>query len=100
MEQEDFTYLSDEAKEAYSAYLRLFDSEHWKAIVNWADENAAQCVARIVSATSWDASNVARGERQAYINLSTLETQVHNQFQNLVDEAKDRLLTSLEEENE
>lgn len=100
MEQEDLVYLSDQAQEAYMAFQRRFESEDWKALVDWAMEQSASAAARQLAAQSWDHALVAKGNRQAFTEIVDLESTIENQFITLVAEAKEMKIAEAEEDNE
>lgn len=100
MEQDDLRYLDDGAQEAYNAFQRRFESEDWKTLIEWADEQASAAAASQLAATSWDQVLISRGKRLAYIDIINLETSIENQFLNLVAEAKEMSIAKDEEDAE
>lgn len=96
MEQEDLVYLDDSAQEAYMAFQRRFESDDWKSLIEWAQEQAAQAASRQLAASTWDQVLVARGNRQSYMEIINLETTIENQFKNLVDEARELKIAEAE----
>lgn len=100
MDQEDLVYLDDGAQEAYNAFQRRFESEDWKALTEWAEEQAARAATDQLAATSWDQVLIAKGKRMSYMDIIGLETSIENQFLNLVAEAKEMRIAADEAENE
>lgn len=100
LDQEDMQFLSDDAQEAYNAFQRRFESEDWKALVEWAQDNANQCMARQLVATKWDDILLCRGEARAYSNIVDLETSTENQFLALVHEAQSKAIAEVEGDHE
>lgn len=100
LEQDDMMILSDEAQEAYNAFQRRFESDDWKALVEWAKDNAAECMARQLVASKWDDVLLCRGEARAYSNIVDLETSTENQFLALVQEARAKEIAEVEGDNE
>lgn len=100
MDQDDLKYLDDGAQEAYNAFQRRFESDDWKTLIEWAEEQAAVAASGQLAATSWDQVLVAKGKRLAYMDIIQLETTIENQFLNLVAEAKEMRIAEDEGANE
>ena len=100
MTQDDLQYLSPQAQEAYMAFVRRFESEDWKSLVEWAEEQAASAGARQLASQSWDQFLVSKGTRQAFQEIVNLETTIENQFTALVQEARVKEIAVAEEEHE
>lgn len=100
MEQEDLAILSGEAQEIYMAQMRLFESDAWKALVEWAGEEHMKSVSRELVASKWDDVVMARGERRAYHQIMNLEKATETEYLNLVAQAKDMKLAEDEAEHE
>lgn len=97
MDQDDLRYLDDGAQEAYNAFQRRFESDDWKTLIEWAEEQAAVAASSQLAASSWDQVLVAKGKRLAYTDIVNLETTIENQFLNLVAEAKESQIAAAEE---
>lgn len=100
MEQDDLTYLSDQAQEAYMAFQRKFESDDWKATVEWAQQQAAQAASRQLASQSWDHFLVAKGQRLSYMELINLESSVENEFLSAVADARAKSIAEDEGEHE
>lgn len=100
MDLNDLKYLSDGSKEVYNALTRMFESEHWKAVVHWADTNAKEQVERIVNAQTWDVNRLATGERAAFLKIVHLEATTENEFLSLVDQAREQETLKVEDSYE
>lgn len=100
LDQEDMQYLSDQAQEVYNAYQRRFESEDWKALVEWSDEQAGKAAGRQLTASKWDDILLLRGEMRAYHQISSLEATTENEFLAMVQEAKAKLIAEAEEDFE
>jgi hypothetical protein len=100
LQQDDLAMLSPEAQQIYMAQTQIFESDAWKALVEWAQEEHTKSVSRELVASKWDDVVIARGERRAYNRIATLETATENEYQNLVDRAKEMKLMEDETEHE
>lgn len=100
MQQDDLRYLDSEAQQLYMAYQRRFESDDWKELIEWSVEEHTKCVARELVASKWEDVVMCRGERRAYQNIINLETSVTNQFNSLVDRAKELEIAAVEGDNE
>lgn len=98
MEQEDLAVLSPQAQELYNDYRRRFESDDWKATVEWAAENVSKSVASIVSSTRWDDVVFAKGAMSAYQSIVNLEAETENSFLSLAEEAKGKQILEDEEQ--
>lgn len=100
MLQEDLSILSPEAQEVYMAQVRIFESEEWKATVEWATEEHVKCVGRELASSKWDDILMLRGERRAYHRIMNLEETTEKEFESLVEQAKEMKLAEEETEHE
>jgi hypothetical protein len=100
MNEGDLVYLDDGAQEAYMAFQRRFETADWKAMVEWAEERATAAGVRQLAAATWDQTLLAKGARQAFLEIVNLETDVENQFISLVAEARELSISAAEGANE
>lgn len=100
MDQDNLRYLDAEAQQLYMAYMRRFESDDWKELVEWAQEEHTKAVARELVASKWEDVILCRGERRAYQNIIHLEDSIVNQFNSLVDQARAMELANIESEHE
>lgn len=100
LNSEDMALLDGETQQIYMAYVRRFESDDWKELVKWAEEQAGACATRQLLASKWDDVLISRGEMRAFNQISNLEASTENQFTALVEEARAKLIVKGEEEYE
>lgn len=100
MDQDDLKYLDDNAQQLYMAYQRRFESDDWKELIAWAENEATKCSVRQLMAVNWEAVLTCRGERKAYDGIIGLEVATENEFKAMVEDAKSLLIAEVESEYE
>jgi hypothetical protein len=100
MDLEDIQHLTDAEKDRYLKLERLFDSDGWKLVEEWATQQRENATARLVSATSWDQHRLLTGARLVYAELEGLRETTESTFASLASANKEAKLVSEEEEYE
>lgn len=100
IDQDDLMKLTGEQQQAYMSYIRIFESEAWAELVEWAKKQHTLCIGKELVASKWEDILTARGERRGYIRIAEMEQATHNEYLALVEEAKEQEITNLESENE
>ena len=81
-------HLPEESAERYVAFEELFNTTGWTLASEWARVKALDAFSRSANAQSWDDSLVARGERQAYEDVSRWAESFMAEFRTLAEENK------------
>jgi hypothetical protein len=97
MDLEQIKYLSNEEKDRYAKLERLFSSDGWTLVEEWAKQLHSDATARVLSATSWDVNRVFTGARAAYNEVATLREATEEQFVQMAEAA--RAAAVIEEES-
>ena len=92
--------LNDQQKAAYMHSEKMFASEFWPWIKQWAEANAAEQRERVVNAATWDFNRVATGARYAFELLANLEKVTEAEFANVAEAAAEAKESEVEQDNE
>lgn len=100
MDQEDLKYLSDQAQQDYMEYVRLFESDTWKSLIDWVKNKVTMAAARQLAAQSWDQAVQAKGARLALEEIINLELEIENEAKASVEDARAKEIAEVEQEHE
>lgn len=92
LDLDQLMYLTDEDKNRYSKLETLFAQEGWQLLVELAQKLAVEAHNRAANAASWDQNRVNLGLRMAYEHIATIEQATHNEYIELADSNRQRVL--------
>ena len=87
LDMTELQHLTAEQKTAYMEAEKMFASDFWPWVRNWAERNAAEQADRLINASTWDFNRVATGARYAFTLLSKLEEVTESEFAALAKQA-------------
>lgn len=90
MQVEDYHLLPEAEQDRYMKLERLFMSEGWQLISEWAEAKAQEIILRQANASSWDDHNALRGARLVYTEISNLDEVTEREFAAVVDTIKEQ----------
>jgi spore maturation protein CgeB len=88
MDLDQIKYLPDPLKDRYAKLERVFQSDGWALVVDFAKQRATEAQARIVNASTWEDVLLNRGRLQVYAELATLNDTTEAEFAQLAENAK------------
>lgn len=88
MDLDQIKYLPDPAKDRFAKLERVFQSDGWPLIVEFAKQRAVEAQQRILSAGSWDEVVLYRGRLQVYAELATLAETTEQEFAQIAETNK------------
>jgi diphthamide synthase subunit DPH2 len=92
---EQLKYLTDDQKDKYLAYEKVFDQKGWGFILGWLQGQIQEQAVRAINASSWDDHRVATGARIAYEQLASLRESVEAEF---IARAEENMLNAKEDD--
>lgn len=81
MDLDTLNNLTDEQKTQYMRVERTFESDGWKDIERWAEQNAEQSAIRQLNASTWEQARVEHGMRLAFLMLANLRETTELEYQ-------------------
>jgi hypothetical protein len=94
MDMELLQHLSAEQKDKYAKLDRLFGSEGWELVMQWARLNFDEASLRCATVNTWEENRVAVGQRLAFYKLGTLAETTENEFTELAAQAREAAVNS------
>jgi hypothetical protein len=82
---EKLKHLTDDQKGRFVQLERLFTSDGWSLVEEWAAEQHGSALARVVSATTWEANRQAFGAAQAFAAVRSLREASEAEFEAMAD---------------
>jgi hypothetical protein len=94
LDQDIPQWLSDTAKENFLKLRSMFESDGWKLVMDFAGKKANEALLKGAEAVTWELNRVWHGQRRAWTDLATFETQVVNEFRQLAIQNRDANIDS------
>lgn len=79
--------LTDEQRQRYNALEKLFDSQGWQIVQEFAQTSAEAQAVRALDAQDWASNRTAIGARAAFIQIASLQQITETEFSNLATQA-------------
>ena len=83
MDLDDIQYLTDAEKANYVKLERLFASDGWTLVEEWAQQRLNNATDRLINANSWEEHRTMTGVRAVYAELVNLRESTEQTFSQL-----------------
>jgi hypothetical protein len=80
MDLEQLALLDDDSKDHYVKLERMFDTQGWAVIEEWARVNSEAQFQRAAFAGSWEENRIALGARMVYEQIRTMRDSTEAEF--------------------
>jgi hypothetical protein len=85
---ETMKLLTAEERERFVAFQSMFESDGWRLLMQYTTAKYNAAVLRGANASSWEDNRQAAGYRDAWAEVSNMETQFMNEFAAIADERR------------
>jgi hypothetical protein len=93
---DDIQYLNDAEKDRYVKLERLFTSDGWSLVEEWAKQQRENATGRLINANSWEEHRVMTGVRAVYAEVENLRESTEATFAQIAAANKEAALLSEE----